>query len=189
MKEINNRIKSGWAAFKKIETVLTSSEVQKATKASLFNSNILPAMTYASETWATTQSVESKIRTAQRAMERRITKISKRQHVRSSVIREKTGVKDAIEQIYNLQHQWAGHVARMRDNRWTFRTTCWCPYDHPRKRGRPITRWEDPLLAKFGRRWTRIALDRNVWRRNGDGLHQWRSTWWYTDQSSNQVSK
>ena len=176
LKEINSRVKSGWAACKRIETALTSNQVPKTIKANLFNTNILPALTYASETWSTTQNAENKIRTAQRAMERRITKISKRQHVRSSVIREKTCVKDAVEYIYQTKHRWAGHVARLNDNRWTLRTTCWHPYNHTRKKGRPNLRWEDPLRAKFGRTWTRIAMDRNVWRENGDGLHQWRST-------------
>ena len=111
-KEANSRVKSGWSAFKKAETVLTSNKVDKNIKAHLFNANVLPALTYASETWNSTIKVENKIRTAQRAMERRITNISKRDHIRSEVIREKSGVKDAVELTYKNKHRWAGHVAR-----------------------------------------------------------------------------
>ncbi len=172
-KEINNRIKCGWAAFKKIETVLTSKNVSKPIKAHLFNSNVLPALTYAAETWNTTARVEKKLLTTQRAMERRITNISKREHIRSDVIRQKTGVEDIITTVYKNKKRWAGHIARLPDNRWTTKTTNWYPYDRKRKKGRPSIRWEDPLMATYGNTWSRLAQDRKSWREDGD-LHVWR---------------
>ena len=174
-KEINNRIKSSWGAFKKIESVLTSENISKTTKSNLFNSNVLPSLTYASETWNTTLKSEKKLVTTQRAMERRITNISKRDHIRAEVIREKSGVQDVIEHIYKSKHRWAGHVARLADNRWTSRTTSWFPYGHKKRRGRPQVRWEDPLKAAYGPAWAQIGRQRDRWKRTGSGLHQWRS--------------
>ena len=40
-------------------------------------------------------------------------------------IRKKTKVNDIIEEITKLKWKWAGHVAHMRDNRWTIRCTAW----------------------------------------------------------------
>ena len=172
-KEINNRIKCGWAAFKKVETVITSKNVPKNIKAHLFNSNVLPALIYAAETWSTTSRVEKKLVTTQRAMERRITNISKREHIRSEIIRQESGVEDIISSIYKSKKRWAGHVARLPDNRWTSRTTNWYPYNNKRRKGRPNIRWEDPLIATYGNTWSRLARDRQLWKIDS-GLHDWR---------------
>ena len=34
-------------------------------------------------------------------------------------VRQQTGVQDIIVRIKQLKWQWAGHVARMNDDRWT----------------------------------------------------------------------
>ena len=38
-------------------------------------------------------------------------------------IRERTKINDSLEEITKLKWKWAGHVARMKDNRWTVRCT------------------------------------------------------------------
>ena len=142
-KEINNRIKCSWLAFRKIENLLKSKEVTQDVKADLFNSNILPTLLYASETWNTTLSNEIKLRTTQRTMERRMCNISKLQHIRAEEIRNITKVKDVNEEMYRSKKRWAGHVARTNDGRWTQRATTWYPRDAKRSRGRPKMRWMD----------------------------------------------
>ena len=109
-KEINNRIKCSWLAFRKIENLLKSKEVTQDVKADLFNSNILPTLLYASETWNTTLSNEIKLRTTQRTMERRMCNISKLQHIRAEEIRNITKVKDVNEEMYRSKKRWVGHV-------------------------------------------------------------------------------
>ena len=44
-------------------------------------------------------------------------------------VREKTNVTDVIEQVRRQKWTWAGHVSRIRDNRWTlnYRTTIRVP--------------------------------------------------------------
>ena len=44
-----------------------------------------------------------------------------------SIIRQKTGVKEIIEKVKEAKWRWAGHVARMNDNRWTRRLMDWQP--------------------------------------------------------------
>lgn len=171
--ELANRIKSSWVAFQKIQTVVTSNKVPRNIKADLFNTIVLPALLYASETWSTTLKAENKLRTTQRAMERRITNNSKRLHKRAETIREESGVQDVITELYRNKQRWAGHVARMNDNRWTIRATNWYPYGSKRQKGRPHTRWADPLRKTYGITWTRAAQNRSKWRRKSD-LHLWR---------------
>ncbi|KAJ4439147.1 hypothetical protein ANN_15104 [Periplaneta americana] len=42
-----------------------------------------------------------------------------------------------------LKWKWGGHIARMKDERWTYRATMWDPRTGDRHRGRPRKRWAD----------------------------------------------
>ncbi|KHN70981.1 Putative uncharacterized transposon-derived protein F52C9.6, partial [Toxocara canis] len=107
--------------------------------------------------------VEDKLSVTQRSVERRICKISLRDHVTSDEIRRRTGFTDVVQEMYKGKREWASHVARIRDNRWTTRLTCWDPLDRKRPRGRPKTRWADAMVKLFGQRWMRRAQDRKSW--------------------------
>ncbi|KAI5735667.1 hypothetical protein M8J77_021140 [Diaphorina citri] len=52
--EIRNRKRAAWIGFNKIKDVLTDSKIDMPKRADLFNTYILPAMTYGGETWNTT---------------------------------------------------------------------------------------------------------------------------------------
>ena len=73
-------------------------------------------------------------------------------------VREKTKVTDVIEQVRRRKWTWAGHVSRIRDNRWTLRITTWKPYERKRPRGRPARCWSDELDDYWkGTIWQRMA--------------------------------
>ena len=42
-----------------------------------------------------------------------------------------------IKQVTRWTRSWAGHVSRIRENRWTLRITSWKPYERKRPRGKP----------------------------------------------------
>lgn len=172
--ELINRKRAAWIAFNKIKPMLTDQSINITLRADLFNSHILPALTYGSETWNTTKIEENGLRTTQRAMERRMINVSKKDHIRSEVIRERSGIKDVIQNIYTIKRRWAGHVARFKDDRWTARTTNWIPRQFKRSRGRPALRWEDPIVKVAGKTWKRDAQDRELW--SYCDLHQWRQS-------------
>ena len=78
-------------------------------------------------------------------------------------IREKTKVRDIMETISKRKWNWADHVARRKDNRWTTRITFWTPRGHTGNRGRPRTRWRDDLESF----WHRVAQNVVQWRSMG----------------------
>ena len=89
-------------------------------------------------------------------------KVTKYEHVKSEDIRQRSKVKDVVREIYKKKLMWAGHIARLRDNRWTKRALDWLPRGIKRKRGRPPIRWEDPIrkvFGKFGREWLKTDKD------------------------------
>ena len=47
----------------------------------------------------------------------------------------------------------------MNDNRWTKRTTYWCPYNDKRSKKRPGTRWGDEREKFAGKTCQRVAQD------------------------------
>ena len=170
--EISRRIRAGWAAFHNIKEVLATLSDQQL-KAQIFDSCVLPALCYATETWALTQRTLVRIRTAHRAMERRVMGLSlsrqRELNMSSEELRRKSLLRDPIEYIYTSKHKWAGHVARRDDGRWTRATTDWYPRDVRRPRGRPPTRWANSIqeTVEPGSHWSTVARDRLRWRMLG----------------------
>ena len=129
------------------------------------NQVVLPAMTYGSETWALTNRQKEKLKIAQRCMERSLIGITRRDRWTNEEIRKTTKVCDIAEKIDKLKWQWAGHIARMKSERWTKKMTEWIPRGEARQRGRQKTRWRDEIVRRGGVNWMQKAQDRERWKR------------------------
>ncbi|GBP43498.1 hypothetical protein EVAR_30455_1 [Eumeta japonica] len=68
--------------------------------------------------------------------------------------------KDKIEKF----EMWAGHIARLTDQRWTSRVTRWTGPPGKRRPGRPLSRWEDDIKRTAGTNWRLVAQDRDKWK-------------------------
>ena len=97
-------------------------------------------------------------------MERAILIITLRDRKRSTWIREKTRVKDIIQVIKQQKWRWAGHVARINENRWMKRLTYWHQYNNKRRKKRPDTRWRDEIEKFAGIVWQRITQNWQLWK-------------------------
>ena len=133
---MNIRIKAGWSCFGRYKDILCDQKLPMSLRRRMYDQCVLPAMSYGAETWTTTKQLEQKLRTTQRAMERRMLKITLKDRIRNSDIRKQTQVKDIIQKIKQAKWRWAGHVMRREDNRWTKRVTEWQPRTGRRNRGR-----------------------------------------------------
>ena len=110
-------------------------------------------------------------------MERKILGIKITDKIPNEQISVKTNILNIIKHITNTKWRWAGHVARMQDNRWTIRTTEWQVRKGRRPRGRPKMRWKDDIMKWQGATWTRTAKDRKKWKELMEGyFQQWRDT-------------
>lgn len=160
--EVSRRKRAGWSSFMSIKDILQRS-IPKKVRANLFTSTVMPAMLYGSETWSLTKAEENSLSVTQRAMERRMLGISIRDRVPNEVLRERSGLCDIAEESRRRKMQWAGHVARMHDGRWTEVISEWYPRELKRPIGRPPIRWEDFVSKQAGRTWRRRARQRELW--------------------------
>ena len=173
--EVQLRIKAGWAVFGKYKEIFQNKEIPICLKRKVFNQCIIPTMTYGCQTWSLTKDIVNKMEVCQRKMERKMLGLKQINRIPNSTIREITKVDDILKVITKAKWKWAGHVARMNDNRWTVRCTEWQVRHGKRSRGRPRRRWHDDIQQWQGATWPRKARDRQQWRDLAEGyFQQWR---------------
>ncbi|KAE9415004.1 hypothetical protein Angca_009897, partial [Angiostrongylus cantonensis] len=138
--------RAAWGAFKSIEDVVKRTNNTRL-HAHLFDSTVLPALTYASETWSLRKQDERSLSVIERAVERtmigvyRFTQV--RDGIRISDLRLQSKIKDAVLYTKQSKMRQAEHVMRRNDNRWTRAVSNWMPRDVERTAGRPPTRWSE----------------------------------------------
>ena len=112
-KEIHRKITAGLTAFAKHRDIFKGN-IGRCLKRQVYNSCIFPATTYGAETRALTTHAKNKLAAAKK--KRSMLNITYRERKTNIWVREKTTVK---------RQKWtcAGHVGRIRDNRWKLRIT------------------------------------------------------------------
>ncbi|KAE9414323.1 hypothetical protein Angca_006190, partial [Angiostrongylus cantonensis] len=124
--------RAAWGAFKSIEDVVKRIKNTRL-RVHLFDSAVLPSLTYASETWSLLEGTMLGVS--------RFTQV--RDGIRSSDLRQRSKIKDAVLYAKQLKIRWVGHLMRMSDNRWTRAVSDWILRDAKRTAGRPPTRWSE----------------------------------------------
>lgn len=160
--EIDRRIALSWNKFWSNKELLKSRLPLKLKK-KILDSCILPCLSYGCQTWIYNNYTKNKIQVCQRAMERSILNIKRRDRKRNTVIRQSTNVIDALNHCKKLKWKWAGHIARMEDNKWIKKIITWTGPQNKRTRGRPKERWLDEITKSAGKDWLIKAQDRKAW--------------------------
>ena len=70
--EIYARIRAVWSCFGKNKEILQDKQLPISLKKQVMDQCILPTMTYGCQTWSLNKQMTNKLRTAQRAMERKM---------------------------------------------------------------------------------------------------------------------
>uniref|UniRef100_A0A8R1E882 Uncharacterized protein n=1 Tax=Caenorhabditis japonica TaxID=281687 RepID=A0A8R1E882_CAEJA len=120
------------AAFNNIKNTTDALSCPRI-RAQLFESLVLPALTYGSEVWTFTKALSERVRVTHAALERRLVGISlseQRQrnlHLHKEDIRAHSNVRDPLLVIKKNKLGWAGHIMRRSDGRWTRIMQEWTP--------------------------------------------------------------
>ncbi|KAK6756717.1 hypothetical protein RB195_014882 [Necator americanus] len=178
--ELVRRRRNAWGAYTSIEDVVKRTS-NTWLRAHLFNTIVLPTLTYASETWAFRKQEKNAISVKERGIERvtlGVTHFTEvRKGIRSSLLRLRSKIRDAAAYAKGSKIRWAGDVMRFNDNRWTRAVSNWIPHDIKRTAGRPATRWSDLSTKSLKEKhdalrvprekrchWATLASDRDKWK-------------------------
>ncbi|KAK6765642.1 hypothetical protein RB195_025513 [Necator americanus] len=108
--ELGRRRRAVCGAYKSIEDVVNKIR-NPFLRAYLFNTTVLPALTYASATWAFRKQEENVI---ERAIERVMLGVSRftqvRDVIRSPLLRQRSKIRDAAAFAKEGKIRWAGHA-------------------------------------------------------------------------------
>ncbi|KAK6761883.1 hypothetical protein RB195_022829 [Necator americanus] len=141
--ELGRRRRVAWGAYKSIKDVVKKTRNTRL-RAHLFNTTVLPALTYASETWAFRKQEQNAVNVIERAIERVILGVSRFTQVRNgigtSLLRQRSKIRDDAAFAKEGKIRWAGHVMGFNDNRWTRAVSDWVIRDIKRTTRRPPTR-------------------------------------------------
>ena len=96
------------AVLEKNKEILQDRQLPISLKKQVMGQCVLPTMTYGCQTWSLDKQMKNKLRTAQRAMERKMLDLKLQDKIPCSEIRKRTKVIDIIE--YALKQKWKSAV-------------------------------------------------------------------------------
>ena len=83
-REVKRRIQLTWAKFGKLCFIFCDKDLTLTLKKQMFNRCIIPVLSYGSETWTTTKKLEKKLRFTERAMDRIMVGVTRKDRVRNT---------------------------------------------------------------------------------------------------------
>ena len=176
-KEIQRRIMAGCAAYDRHRDIFKSNHVI-CLKRQVYNSCVLPAMTYGAQTWTLTKQAQNKLAAAQTKMERRMLNITYKDRKTNVWVRERTKV---IDQHCKKNEMVLGRAYQPSQRRSTdlacHHLETIINYDKKRRQGRPAKRWRNDLDKYWSDTiWQRKAQSRVIWRQHAEAFAQPRDT-------------
>ena len=133
-KEIQRRIMAGWAAYAKHRDIFKSN-LAICLKRQVYNSCVLPDMTYGTDAWTLTKQALNKRAAAHTNNGKKYAQHHIQYRKTIIWVRGRTKVIDIINTVRKMIWSSAGHINRLKDDRWTLRVTTWRPYDKKRRQG------------------------------------------------------
>ena len=148
--EIKSRLRSGSACYHSVQNLLSSRLLSKTLKIKIYRTIILPVVLYGCETWSLTLREERKLRVFENMVLRRIfgprrdevTVEWRRFH--NEELNDLYSSSNIVRVIKSRRMRWAGHGARMGEERGAYRVLVWKP-KRKRPLGRPRRRWVDNI--------------------------------------------
>jgi hypothetical protein len=174
--EIKSRLNSGNACYHSVQSLLSSFLLSRNVKVKIYKTIILPVVLYGCETWSLTLREEYRLRVFDKRVLRRIFGL-KRDEVTGELrklhneeLHNLFSSPDIIKQVKSRRMRWAGHVARMGEERKVYNVLLVKP-ERKRPLGRPWRRWEDGIRMDLreiglggGVDWIRLSQGRDRWR-------------------------
>jgi hypothetical protein len=150
--EIKGRINSVNASYRSVQSLLSSRLLSTNAKVKIHKTIILPIVLYGCETWSLTLREENRLRVFENRVVRRIfgpkwdEVTGEWSKLHSEELHTLYSYPDIIRGVKSRRMRWAGHVARMGEERKVYKVFVGKP-EGKRPLGRPRCRW------KIGSEW------------------------------------
>lgn len=168
--EIPHRIALASSAFNKLSNIWKSNSLSKHLKLKIFNSCVIPVLTYGCESWKATKALERKLDNFENKCLRRILNLKWSDFRPNTQIRQETKQENVSNFIRKRRWNYIGHTLRMDERRLPYQSLIWTP-EGKRKRGRPretlrrtITREGSTMGLVNIKDLKQIATNRETWR-------------------------
>ena len=168
--EIKSRLKSGNARYHSVQNLLSSRLLSKNLKIKIYRTVILPVVLYGCETWPLTLGEERKLRVLRKIFRpRRDEVMGEWRRLHNEELNDSYSSPNIVRVIKSRRMGWAGHVARMGEERGVYRVLVG-KLEGRRPLGRPRRRWADNIrmdLQEVGcvyMDWIGLTQDRDRWR-------------------------
>jgi len=148
--EIKSRLKSGYACYRLLQNLLSSSLLSENVKIKIYRTIILSIVLYGCEIWSLTLRETRRMRVFENRVLRRIfgpkrdEVIGKWRKLRSEELNALYSSPNIVRMIKSRKMRWAAIVARIGERRWVYRVLVGKP-EGKRLLGRPRLRWEDNI--------------------------------------------
>lgn len=164
-KEIKRRINMSWKKYWSLKRIFKSN-FKTQIKSKIFNSCVVPVLSYGSQTWALKTEDKNRIQVTQNKIEKSMINVKQRERIQIKKIKQiLAGNNNIVEICLNKKWDWAGHLARSGDN-WVTKSTFWYLRYKKRNRGRQKIRWSDDFYKLFTHKmFHQVAQSRPEWQR------------------------
>ena len=174
LEKIKCRLRSGNACYHSVQNLLSSRLLSKNLKIKICGTIILPVVLYGCETWSLTLREERKLRVSEYMVLRRIfgprrdEVMGEWRRLHNEELNDLYCSPNIVRVITLRRMRWAGHVARMGEERGVYRVLVREP-EGKRPLGRPRRRWVDNIrmdLQEVGcgyMDWIGLAQNRGRW--------------------------
>jgi hypothetical protein len=145
--DIQRRLGIARGIFQNLNQVWITKDISKATKVKVYETLVLSALLYNSETWTVKEAQKKRLKVFEMACLRKIEGVTRREKIRNEEIRERVGCYQEIDRrIMKRRLRYYGHVNRMSAERYP--KIALYGYVHGRRtQGRPKKRWLDNIRS------------------------------------------
>src|ERR1700733_10957459 len=144
-KDVERRIGLARGIWQTLGKIWNSKELSRNTKIRMYETLVLSALMYNSETWTLKEKQKQRLRVFEMACLRKIEGVTRWDRIRNEEIYIRLNIKhDIVDRIQNRRLRYFGHVTRMQNERYP--KIALNGYVHGRRRrGRPKKRWLDMI--------------------------------------------
>ena len=170
--EIKKRISKASISFGRLEDrVWSDGDLTIKTKMTVYETCVLTALLYASETWTIFQPQMKVLERFHQNCLRRILQVKWQNHVPDTEVLSKAGSVSITSRVMRNQLRWAGHLVRLDDTRLPKQLFYSELRSGSRPQHKPKKRFKDSLKDSLRQfhipvdEWESLAVDRDSWRK------------------------